>query len=147
MTPDGIELLKHFEGFRDQAYPDPATNSDPWTIGYGFTKDVKPGDYMTQEEAEARLRHEIREFELGVRALITAVTTDYQLSAMICLAYNIGIGNFKGSTVLRRHNAGELFAAANAFLLWNKAAGHVMAGLTRRREAERALYVNGVWRA
>lgn len=147
MTPDGINLLKHFEGFRDQAYPDPATGGDPWTIGYGFTRGVKPGDYISEIEAEARLKDEIAEFELGVIKHITHVTTDYQLSAMVSLAYNIGLGNFQGSTVLRKHNIGEFFAAANAFLLWNKAAGHVMAGLTRRREAERSLYVNGVWRA
>lgn len=141
MNQAGIDLLKAFEGFRSEAYPDPATGGDPWTIGYGFTKGVQPGDTITQDEAEARLKVEMAEFEGGVMGLCTRLPTPNQLAAMCCLAYNIGLGNFKGSTVLRRHNAGETFAAAGAFLLWNKGAGKVMAGLTRRREAERSLYL------
>ena len=145
MIDAGIELLKHFEGWRDQAYPDPATGGDPWTVGYGFTHGVKPGDYMTPEEGEARLKHEVQDFERQVTDMLTHGASDQQLAAMVCLAYNIGPAHFRDSTVLRRHNTGEFYAAANAFALWNKAAGRVMAGLTRRREAERALYLTGKW--
>jgi len=141
MNAAGLALLKEFEGWRAKAYPDPATGGAPWTIGYGFTRDVHPGDVMTPAEGDARLQYEVAHFEQAVYAL-TKHATENQLAAMTCLAYNIGLGNFKASTVLRKHNEGAHFEAANAFLLWNKAANRVMPGLTRRREAERALYVS-----
>lgn len=141
MNQAGIELLKRFEGFCPAAYPDPATGADPWTIGYGFTKDVQPGDSITREAAEERLRREVAEFEGGVLTACNRMPKPNQLAAMVCLAFNIGLGNFRSSTVLRRHNSGETFAAANAFLLWNRAAGRVMQGLINRREAERSLYL------
>ncbi len=141
MNQAGIELLKHFEGFRADAYPDPATGGDPWTIGYGFTRGVQPGDTITLEAAEARLKVEVAEFEGDVLRECKRMPSPNQLAALVCLAFNIGLGNFRKSTVLRRHNSGETFAAGNAFLLWDKAAGKKMAGLTRRREAERALYL------
>lgn len=141
MNQAGINLLKQFEGFSGVAYPDPATGGDPWTIGYGFTKDVKPGDVMLRPEAEDRLRVEIQEFEDGVLAVCTRLPTPNQLAAMTSLAYNIGLANFRSSTVLKRHNSGETYAAGGAFALWNRANGHVMEGLTRRRDAERALYL------
>jgi lysozyme len=138
----GIDLLKSFEGFRGAAYPDPATGGQPYTIGYGFTGNVQPGDLMTLDEAEDRLKVEVSRFEEGVLGSCKRMPSPNQLAAMVCLSFNIGLGNFKGSTVLRRHNAGETFAAGGAFLLWNKAAGKVMAGLIRRREAERSLYLD-----
>lgn len=142
MNQAGIDLLKSFEGFRSEAYPDPATGGDPWTIGYGFTKDVRPGDVITEADAEERLRAEVRGFEDGVMASCQRLPTPNQLAAMTSLAYNVGLANFKSSTVLRRHNAGETYAAGGAFLMWNKGNGRVMAGLTRRREAERSLYLS-----
>lgn len=141
MNQAGIDLLKHFEGFSGVAYPDPATGGDPWTIGYGFTKGVKPGDVITLADAEDRLKVEMAEFEGGVLTCCNRLPSPNQLAAMTSLVYNIGLANFRSSTVLRRHNAGENFAAAGAFLLWNKAAGKVMQGLINRREAERALYL------
>ena len=141
MNQAGIDLLKHFEGFCGAAYPDPATGGDPWTIGYGFTKGVQPGDMISLADAEERLKVEMAEFEGGVLKFCTRLPTPNQLAAMTCLAYNIGLGNFKTSTVLHRHNSGETFAAGGAFLMWNRANGSVMNGLTRRREAERALYL------
>ena len=142
MSQAGIALLRSFEGFSPVAYPDPATGGDPWTLGYGFTRGVKPGDTITPDEAEERLKVEMAEFEGGVLKACARLPSPNQLAAMTCLAYNIGLGAFQKSTVLRKHNSGETFAAANAFLLWNKAAGAVMRGLTRRREAERALYLS-----
>lgn len=141
MNQAGIDLLKSFEGFRGDAYPDPGSGGDPWTLGYGFTKGVSQGDTITEPEAEDRLKLEVRGFEDGVLSACTRLPSPNQLAAMTCLAYNIGLANFRSSTVLRRHNAGETYAAAGAFVMWNKASGHVMAGLTRRREAERALYL------
>lgn len=138
MNQAGLDLLKSFEGFRGEAYLDPVGIP---TIGYGFTKGVLMGDKMTTIEADARLQQEVAEFENGVKAMCTRLPTENQLAAMTCLAYNIGLHAFGGSTVLRRHDAGELYAAAGAFILWNRAGGREMPGLTRRREAERALYL------
>ena len=141
MNQAGIDLLKLWEGFSAVAYPDPATGAEPWTLGYGFTKSVQPGQTITLAEADARLKREVAEFEAGVLAACKRMPSPNQLAAMVCLAYNIGLVNFKSSTVLRRHNSGETFAAATAFLLWNRAGNKVMQGLINRREAERSLYL------
>jgi lysozyme len=141
MNKDGIELLKKFEGFVAHAYKDPV---GVLTIGYGFTKGVKPGDTMTREEAEVRLKQEIASFELGVNNMISAPTNDNQRSAMVSLAYNIGLGAFKKSTVLRKHNQRDYEGAAKAFLMWVKAGGRVLKGLVRRRNAEMALYLQPI---
>jgi len=138
---NGIPLIKKSEGCRLKAYPDPATGGKPWTIAYGRTLNVKPGDTCTQEQADAWLIEEYDRFERNVLALIAgAKTTPNQLGAMVCLSYNIGLGNFAKSSVLANHRVGRYANAAAAFLMWDKAAGHVMAGLVTRRHAESALY-------
>lgn len=134
----GIELIKSFEGYREKAYKCPA---GIWTVGYGTTKGVKPTSTMTREQAEEALERDLEKFEDGVRILVEGKATSNQFSAMVCLAYNIGTGAFARSSVLRYHKAGEFRKAADAFLMWNKAAGHVLPGLVRRREAERELYI------
>jgi len=137
----GIALIKAAEGIRLASYQDP---SGSWTIGYGHTVNVGPGQTITQAEADQLLAQDLMQFEAGVSS-VTANPTSNEFSAMVSLAFNIGMGGFKGSTVLRQHNAGNYAAAADAFLLWNKA--HVdgqlveLAGLTTRRAAERALYL------
>lgn len=139
-----VDLIKRNEGCRLHAYPDPATGGDPWTIGYGHTgADVSPGVAIDLAKAEELLRADLAKFEEGVDDLIdeNAVTSDNEFGAMVSLAYNVGLGNFGKSSVLRYHNAGQPVAAANAFLLWNKAAGRVMAGLERRRHEEATLYM------
>ena len=139
-----IDLIKRNEGCVLDAYPDPATGGDPWTIGVGHTgPDVAEGLSITQERAEELLRQDLGRFEDGVDDLLaeSAATSDNQYGAMVSLAFNIGLGNFRTSSVLREHNAGNNQAAADAFRMWNKAAGKVMAGLTRRREEERTLYL------
>jgi len=128
----GLDLLKHYEGFRAHAYRDMV---GVWTIGYGFTKDAKPDDVMTVPEADARLLEELKDYEPDCEG------TDNQLAAMTCLAWNIGKKAFDGSTVLRKHKEGNYEAAANAFLMWNKAGGRVVLGLVRRRQSERSLYL------
>lgn len=136
----GLALIKAFEGLRLAAYRCPA---GVWTIGYGHTgPDVKPGQRITAAEAEALLRGDLDRFESGVeRALNGVVTTENQFAAMVSLAYNIGLGGFGRSAVLRLHKAGKFTLAANALLLWVKAGGRSLPGLVRRRTAERALYL------
>lgn len=137
-----LSLIKQFEGCKLTAYPDPGSGGDPWTIGWGATGDgIRKGVTWTQAQADARLESDVAKFADGVRKLIGAApTTDTQLGAMISLAYNIGLGAFKESTLLRLHKEGDYAGAGAQFARWNKAAGKVMAGLTRRREAEAKVY-------
>jgi lysozyme len=136
----GKALIKSFEGVVLRAYPDPATGGDPWTAGVGHTgPDVRKGMTVTQAMVDAWLAADLRKFEDGVNSL-ALVTTQPQFDAMVSLAFNIGLGNFGSSTLLRKHKAGDYDGAAEQFGAWNKAAGKVMDGLTRRRAAEAALY-------
>ena len=142
LSQRGIDLIKQFEGYSSKAYPDPATGGAPWTIGYGTTNGVKPGMIITAEQAERMLRDDVAKFESGVSSLITAPTTQGQFDAMVSLAYNIGLGNFGKSTLLKKHNARCYTCAADQFRVWNRANGKVMNGLTKRRAAERELYMS-----
>ena len=149
--PDGIKLIQSFEGCARKrpdgsydAYPDPATGGDPWTIGWGSTgPDIRRGVVWTQQQCDDRFAAHVGEFASKVEAAIGgAATTQHQFDAMVSLAYNIGMGNFSASTLLRKHKAGDHAGAAAQFAVWNKANKKVMAGLTRRRAAEAALYSN-----
>ena len=142
LSQRGIDLIKQFEGYSSKAYPDPATGGAPWTIGYGTTKGVKPGMVITAQQAEKMLRDAVAKFESGVSSLVTAPTTQGQFDAMVSLAYNIGLGNFGKSTLLKKHNARCYTCAADQFRVWNRANGKVMNGLTKRRAAERQVYMS-----
>lgn len=138
INPAGVALLKEFEGWVPIAYRCPA---GVWTIGYGFTEGVEPGQSMTREEGDQRLAVELEHFAAGVRRLLTREATPNQFAALVVLAFNIGLAGFARSTVLRLHNAGDVDGAARAFAMWNKAGGKVLTGLVRRRAAEAALYL------
>lgn len=135
-----LALTKEFEGCELEAYPDPGTGGDPWTIGWGATgAGIAKGVRWTQAQADARLAEDVAKF---MSAVIKAapVATDNQRGAMTSLAYNIGIKAFQDSTLLKLHNAGNYEAAADQFSRWNKAGGRILAGLTRRRAAEEKVY-------
>jgi lysozyme len=136
----GLALVKSFEGLSLTAYRCPA---NVLTIGYGSTgSHVKEGMVITEAEAEELLRKDLARFEHGVEALTEGCATlDDQFSALVSLAFNIGLTRFANSTVLKRHKMQNHLGAANAFLLWHYAAGKPMKGLMRRREAERRLYL------
>lgn len=147
LSQRGIDLIKQFEGYSSKAYPDPATGGAPWTIGYGTTVypsgvKVAKGDVITPNHAEYCLRNDVAKFESGVSSLITTPTTQGQFDAMVSLAYNIGLGNFGKSTLLKKHNARCYTCAADQFRVWNRANGKVMNGLTKRRAAEREVYMS-----
>ena len=110
-------------------------------MGFGETKGVTKSTKMPRAEAEKHLAKRLDEFQAGVLKLCDdAQFTQNQLDAMTCLAYNIGLGNFAKSSVLRYGKRGEHRRAAEAFKLWNKAGGVVLKGLVRRRDAEAELY-------
>lgn len=138
----GIDLIKRFEGFVPNAYLCPA---GVWTIGYGTTSaaglvDVRKGMTITQEQADEWLVYALDKYEGSVLRHLKRTPNENQFSAMVSLCYNIGEGNFKGSTVLREFNDGNFIAAASAFRMWNKAAGKILPGLIRRREVEAQLF-------
>lgn len=143
-----VPLIERDEGDVLHAYPDPGTGGAPWTAGYGHTgPDVTPGLVITQEQANAWLVSDLHSFETKVAIMAEFINgepqeaEDRQFSAMVSLAYNVGIGNLHISSVLRYHNEGNYAAAADAFLLWDKAAGRVLPGLVRRRHQEREMYL------
>ena len=143
INEQGLALIQNAEGLRLEAYQDVR---GIWTIGYGHTAGVIEGMQITPDQAEQFLKDDVLGAENAVNAGVgQAATSDNQFSAMVSLCYNIGAGNFGSSTVLREHVAGSTGAAADAFLLWNKATIdgvlQVVAGLTNRRNAERALYL------
>ena len=146
-SPVGIALIHDFEKCHRkradgliEAYPDPAKGWAVPTIGWGTTgPDVKPGTVWTQAQCDARFARDIERFAREVRAAIgTAATTQSQFDALVSFHYNTGA--IARATLTKLHRAGNFAAAADEFVKWNKAGGQVLAGLTRRRQAEAALY-------
>ncbi len=139
-----VALIADAESLRLKAYRCPA---GVWTIGWGETEGVQPGDTCTKAEADRWLLEDLTGRAAELRKLCTVPPAENELGAMVSLAYNIGLAAFKRSTVLRQHNAGNRQAAARAFGLWNKARNprtgqlEVLDGLTARRQREAALYL------
>ena len=139
----GLKLIAKFEGCYLQAYLCPA---NVWTIGIGTTiypngVKVKKGDKCTLEQAHEYLAHDMIEFEKTVNDSVKVPLSQNQFDALVSLAYNIGSGAFKNSTLLKKLNAKDYAGAADQFLVWNKGGGKVLKGLVRRRDAERALFL------
>ena len=136
----GIDLIHSYEQLRLKAYM--PTPNDRLTIGWGSTgPDIKMGMTWTKEQADARFARDLTRFEQTVRdAIADTPTTQNQFDAMVSLCYNIGGANFTSSTLVKKHNARDYAGAAEQFGRWNKQAGKVLNGLTRRRAEEAALY-------
>ena len=138
-----VDLVKEFEGLRLTAYRDAV---GVWTIGYGTTAAAgvgivpRAGLTITEPQADEYLRIALDKFAAKIAPHIRVPVTDNQFGAIVSLAYNIGPGAFIASTLLRKLNAGDYIGASAQFARWNKAGGKVLAGLTRRRAAERALF-------
>lgn len=165
----GIDLIKSFEGIPDgdpstvnlDAYLDPI---GIWTIGWGhaivfgndflresvpvnrnnlknkgLARSLYPGG-ITLAEAEDLLRADLGETEREIEYLVKVDITDNQFAALVSFAFNVGAGNLRKSTLLRRVNQGKMDLAVAEFDRWNKAGGKVLSGLTRRRAAEAALF-------
>lgn len=137
-----LPIIKAFEGCRLKAYKCPAGK---WTIGYGQTAGVKDGITWTQTQADSDLGNSAKTYMLAVLRACPQLKEepDYRLAACTSLAYNIGLDAFAKSSICRQTQSKNYQQAADAFWLWNKADGKVLAGLTRRREAERKLYLGG----
>ena len=139
----GIPLIKRFEGLKLKAYLCPAGLA---TIGYGSTwyengSRVQMGDVITIERADKLLINTVNHFEKQVDTVVTAPVNANQLGALTSFAFNVGMGNFRKSTLLRKVNANPNDQTIRAeFMKWIRANGKVLTGLQRRREAESALY-------
>lgn len=139
-------LIKPFEGYHRKlsdgscaAYPDPGTGGNPWTIGWGATgSGIEPTTVWTREQAEQALDREIAYFVSGLLKLSPSLRNarDRKLAALISFCYNCGLGNYRISTLKKRVDAGDWDGACHEIVRWNKAAGRVLPGLTRRRQAE-----------
>lgn len=144
MTPSQkcIDLIKQFEGCRLQAYPDPKTGGDPWTVGWGATgPGIKRGVVWTQTQADQRLAADVAAFGKRIGdALNGHPTTQGEYDALVSFAYNLGLTKATGSTLWKMHIAGNFAGAAGQFGLWINRGSAVEKGLTRRRAAEAALY-------
>lgn len=142
----GLSLIRTFEGLSTKAYRCPA---GVWTIGYGHTSNVKKGMKITQKEAERLLLSDLAYFEKAVTNLVKEGScTQSQFDALVCFAFNVGVGSLAASTLLKKFKAGDIQGAADEFLRWNKAKSPEtgkkieIKGLTLRRQAERRLFLS-----
>jgi len=139
----GISTIRKFEGLRLEAYKCPA---GVWTIGYGSTffengSKVQNGDKITLDRADRLLFDIVMKFEISVRGLVKSKINDNQLGALTSFAFNVGVTNFRKSTLLKKVNANPSDATIrNEFMRWTRAGGKVLKGLITRREAEADLY-------
>ena len=156
VSPELIKLLKHHEGVRLRPYQCPAML---WSIAIGHVIDpshiaVKyeerkhlpiPAGWdrqLTMGEVDAILAQDLKRFERGVaRYCPAAVNSQGQFDALVSFAFNVGLGNLQRSSIRMRYNRGDIEGAADAFLMWTKAAGRVLPGLVKRRQDERAMFL------
>lgn len=136
-SKQGLALTESFEGCRLAAYQD---SRGRWTIGYGHTFMVFPNDTCTQAQAETWLVGDISWAEKYVNRYVTTGVTQGEFDALVDFSFNLGVNSLQHSTLLRLVNAGSFEAAANEFEKWDHAAGVEVAGLLRRRLAEKTLF-------
>jgi len=132
-----ITLVKEFEGFHATPYLCPG---HILTIGYGHTRTVKPGMSLTPVQADALLRDDAARAARTVERLVKVPLNDNQFAALVSFTFNVGIGNFEGSTLLRLLNQGWYEQVPAQLTRWTRANGEVLGGLARRRAAEARLW-------
>jgi lysozyme len=143
-----LGFIMAFEGLSLNAYPDPGTRAEPFTIGYGSTEmfgaPVKPGMTIDKEDAMNQLTIDATSAMNEVLSVVTVPLNVNQLSALTDFVYNEGIGNFEKSTMLKYINESNFAAAAVEFPKWDMAADKVMSGLLNRRMTEQSLFTQAV---
>lgn len=137
MSDNGRSMTKQFEGLRLEAYQD---GGGVWTIGYGHTAGVKPGQVITAEQADTFLKADLGHAEVVVGQYTHLPLTQNQFDALVDFVFNLGLGQFMRSTLLAKLNNNDFAGASAEFIRWNKDNGKVVAGLTRRRQAETNLF-------
>lgn len=134
-----VSVVGGAEGLRQTAYPDPASRGEPWTICYGHTGHVQPGERKSIAECRALLLADLDKEADGIEKCIKVEMTDGQYVAVLSLAHNIGVAGVCKSSVARDMNAGRVQQACDDLLKFDRAAGVRMPGLTKRRVREREL--------
>ncbi len=135
----GTDLIRKFEGCRLKAYLDAVGVP---TIGFGHTVDVKLGQVITQHQADTILASDLEIYEDGVNELFKGVTlTQGQFDALVSFSFNLGVTRLAASTLRKKMQRGDVQGAADEFLKWSRAGGNVLAGLVKRRAAERAMFL------
>jgi len=134
-----LQLIKSFENFRSKAYLDLAGIP---TIGWGTTKGVKLGMTTTVEQAEEWLKRDVAEIENSIALLIKIPLEEAQFAALVSLAYNIGISQFKTSTLLKKLNEGDKQGVIQLFMRWRYVHHREVAGLAQRRKHECELFLS-----
>ena len=134
----GIDLIQEYEQCKLVAYK--PTPDDVWTCGWGSTKGVTESTVWTQEEADERFLADLAWVEACVNEAVTSQLTQNEFDALCSLCFNIGCKAFTDSTLVRLINEGDFDGAGLQFSRWNKQAGKVLAGLTRRRAEESQLF-------
>jgi len=136
-SENGVELIKSFEGRRLVAYQD---SVGVWTIGYGHTKTAHEGRLIIKSTANRLLVEDISEFEKYVDTYVTVALTQNQFDALVSWTFNLGPGNLRESTLLKKLNQGLYDEVPTEIRRWNKAGGEVLEGLVRRRDAEAEMF-------
>lgn len=156
VSPEAIRVIKHHEGVRFKPYRCPALL---WTVGVGHVIDAShisapiearkalaiPEGWdrtLTSDEVDKLLTDDLRRFEHGVLRLCPTGLNQSRFDALVSFAFNVGLGNLQRSSIRMRHNRGDFEGAADAFLMWTKAGGRELPGLIKRRNDERAIYLN-----
>lgn len=140
-SSQGISLIKYFEGLKLSAYQCPA---GVWTIGFGHTGNVFAGEKITESQAESLLINDIEPTEDKIESFVKVKLNQAQFDALVSFTFNVGVGAFKKSTLLKLLNAGQYTEAAQQFSRWVKAGGQTLPGLVKRRTAESTLFSTGV---
>lgn len=146
LSDAGVKFIASFEGFFPELYNDPAGHC---TIGYGTLihlgsctrDDERRWGRLSRPQALALLRRETAGIDRSLRRLVRVPLNQRQHDMLVSFAYNCGVEALSGSTLLRKLNQGRLSSAADELLRWNRAGGQELPGLTRRRAAERTIFL------
>lgn len=134
----GRAIIKAYEGLRTEAYRDSVGR---WTLGWGHTKDVVEGDTCTLQQAEDWLCEDLHEAESCIARSVTVPLNQCQFDALASFTFNLGSGNLRSSTLLKLLNSGDYLGASRQFLVWYRAGGKILEGLTKRRMDEMKLFM------
>ena len=139
---EGLALIKKFEGCRLESYK---CSANVLTIGYGHTSGVKETDTITQDEADKLLQEDVEQFEKHVDDNVTVELGQSQFDALVAWTFNLGVGNLRESTMLKKLNSEDYASVPSEMKRWNKAGGKTLDGLIRRRKAESLLFESKEW--
>ena len=142
ISQEGLSLIKRFEGCRLESYK---CSANVLTIGYGHTSGVKETDTITQDEADKLLQEDVEQFEKYVDDNVTVELGQSQFDSLVAWTFNLGVGNLRSSTMLKKLNNEDYKSVPSEMKRWNKAGGKTLDGLIRRRKAESLLFESKEW--